>query len=183
MRSSRFPSCARPRTLAAVLLLALGCSEAPSAPASAVMQLAELATKGPAPAVPFKGDATGQDISVTFEAAGVHIVAAVTGTGTGVGKFTEVLDYVLAYDFVNFAGTGTITAADGSQLFLRFTGAIPGFAEQVFPLPYSAAYTITGGTSRFARSGGWGTISGTDFGGGRFQFSFTGTRTPEVGAQ
>jgi hypothetical protein len=97
-----------------------------------------------------------------------------------VGAFTERLDYVLAYDLVNFAGGATITAADGAKLFIEFTGAIPGFEQQVFPLPYSATYTITGGTGRLAGSSGGGTISGTDFGAGAFAFTFDGhrARTP-----
>lgn len=173
-----FQSMALSRALAGVTFLCLGCSDSPSAPASASRASLAVGARSALHDVPFKGDGTGQDISVTFEATGVHIVAAVTGNATGLGRFTEVLDYVLAYDFVNFAGDGTMVAADGSKLFLTFTGTIPGFPAQVFPLAYSANFTITGGTGRLAGSSGTGTIAGTDFGGGRFEFSFNGSRTP-----
>ena len=178
MRRYGFQSMARLRSLAGVIFLGLGCSDVPSAPMSALRPALAAAAKNATHDVPFKGDATGQDISVTFEATGIHIVAAVTGNGTGLGRFTEVLDYVLSYDLVNFAGAGTIVAADGSKLFLTFTGTIPGFAAQVFPLAFTADFTITGGTQRLTGSGGTGTIAGTDFGGGRFEISFTGSRTP-----
>ena len=126
---------------------------------------------------PFKGQGTGVDQSVTFEATGIHIIALAEGTATGTGRFTEVLDYSLAYDFVNFAGGAVITAADGSTISISFTGAIPGFANQVFPLPYSADYTITGGTGRFTGSRGSGRLDGIDHGAGAFEFTFGGSRT------
>ena len=126
--------------------------------------------------VPFKGSAVGQDVSVTFEEAGIHIVAQARGTGTGLGRFVETLDYILSYDFVNFAGSATITAADGSEIFLDFEGTIPGFAGQVFPLPYSGTFTITGGTGRFDTVGGAGTIDGIDYGAGLFSLGFSGYR-------
>jgi hypothetical protein len=175
MRRSPFPSAFAP--ILVVVLLAVGCADAPSAPVASLQSSASL-RQSAATTVPFKGNATGQDVSVTFEATGIHIVAEVTGNATGIGRFTEVLDYMLAYDFEHFAGGGTITAADGAQLFLSFSGSIPGFAAQVFPLPYTSVYTITGGTGRFSGSTGEGSITGTDFGGGLFEFSFTGTRTP-----
>jgi hypothetical protein len=74
---------------------------------------------------------------------------------------------VISYDLVDFAGTGNITAADGSQLFLTFFGTEPGFAAQVFPTPFSGTLTITGGTGRFDAACGYGAIAGTDFGQGR----------------
>jgi hypothetical protein len=124
----------------------------------------------------FKGRGTGQDVSITFEAAGVHIIAQATGTATGVGKFTEVLDYTLSYDLVTFGGGATITGKNGDKIFLTFTGTIPGFANQVFPLPYHVTYTLTGGTGRMRGASGQGTLEGIDFGAGAFAFEFSGGR-------
>lgn len=129
-----------------------------------------------AQAVPFHGQAIGQDVSVTFEATGIHIVAEARGTGTGLGRFIETLDYILSYDLINFAGTATITAADGSELFLDFDGQIPGFSDQVFPLPYSGTFVLTGGTGRFRAAGGSGVLDGIDYGGGLFELGFSGYR-------
>ena len=39
--------------------------------------------------VPFKGSAVGQDVSVTFEEAGIHIVAQARGTGTGLADLSR----------------------------------------------------------------------------------------------
>ena len=133
---------------------------------------------GPAAAqtVPFHGRGIGQDVSVTFEATGIHIVAEARGTGTGLGRFIETLDYILSYDLINFSGTATIAAADGSELFLEFDGQIPGFSDQVFPLPYSGTFELTGGTGRFRGAGGSGVLDGIDYGGGLFQLEFSGYR-------
>jgi hypothetical protein len=169
--TSRFWSLARAHLL--FIAVAAGCVDSPVAPTASAAPIAS----APLATVPFKGQGTGQDVSVSFEADGIYIVANASGTATGVGYFTERLDYVLGYDLVNFGGTGMITAADGAQLFISFTGAIPGFADQVFPLPYTVQYSITGGTGRLSGSQGQGTIDGTDFGGGSFAFSFTGSRT------
>jgi len=130
-----------------------------------------------AQSVPFKGQATGQDVSVTFEATGIHIVAQASGTGTGLGRFVETLDYILSYDLVHFAGSAAITAADGSQVFLDFEGEIPGFSEQVFPLQYSGTFVLIGGTGRFEGVAGSGTLNGIDYGGGLFSLGFSGFRT------
>jgi len=126
--------------------------------------------------VPFHGQTIGHDVNVAFEATGIHIVAEAAGTGTGLGRFTETIDYILSYDLINFAGTATITAADGSELFLEFDGQIPGFADQVFPLPYSGTFVLTGGTGRFRSAGGSGVLDGIDHGGGLFDLGFSGYR-------
>jgi hypothetical protein len=146
--------------LVASLALALaGASEA----AGAVTQL------------PITATAIGQDTSENFGVDGIHLTSAVQGLGTQLGSFNQTLDYVISYDLVDFAGTGTITAADGSQLFLTFTGVEPGFAAQVFPTSFSGSLTITGGTGRFSGEGGQAAISGTDYGQGHFTFSLAGT--------
>ena len=134
-----------------------------------------------AQAVPFRGQASGQDVSVTFAATGIHIVAQASGNGTGLGRFVETLDYILSYDLVNFSGSATITSADGSGMSLSFQGQIPGFSDQVFPLPYSGTFVLTGGTGRFHGVSGSGTLEGIDYGGGLFSLGFSGSRT--VGVQ
>jgi hypothetical protein len=123
----------------------------------------------------FKAIAVGQDTSESFGADGIHLASQVRGVGTELGSFTQILDYVISYDLVDFAGTGTITAADGSQLFLTFVGTEPGFAAQIFPTPFSGTLTITDGTGRFDAASGRGAIAGIDFGQGRFTFSLDGT--------
>ena len=134
-----------------------------------------LPAAGAAATGPLKAIALGQDTSESFGADGIHLTSQVRGIGTDLGSFTQALDYVISYDLVDFSGTGNITAADGSQLFLTFVGTEPGFAAQVFPTPFSGTLTITGGTGRFGAASGYGAIAGTDFGQGRFAFSLDGT--------
>ena len=139
------------------------------------------AAQAAAQTVPFKGDAMGQDVSLSFEAGGIHIVAVASGTGTGLGRFVETLDYILSYDLIHFSGSASITAADSSEMFLDFEGAIPGFSDQVFPLPYSGTFVLTGGTGRFSGVGGGGALDGIDYGGGLFNLGFSGYRTVGAG--
>ena len=124
--------------------------------------------------VPFKGKGAGQDVSVTFQADGIHILALVQGEATHVGRFTEELDYVLAYDFVHFSGVATITAANGDKLFIDFSGSIPGFILGVFPTPYSATFDVSGGTGKFGNASGSGSFGGLDYGGGLFDVTWMG---------
>ena len=126
------------------------------------------------PATPFRGSAVGQDTSLSYGIDGIHLTSEITGTGTHVGRFTQSLDYVLSYDLVHFAGTATITAADGSKLFLVDVGTEPGFASQQFPTPFSATFQVVGGTGRFADATGEGSVSGIDYGQGAFAFTFDG---------
>jgi hypothetical protein len=133
---------------------------------------------GEVTAVPFKATAAGHDTSESFGVDGIHLTSLLDGNGTELGAFTQTLDYVISYDLVDFAGTATITAADGSRLFLSFVGTEPGFAAQAFPTPFSGTFTITGGTARFAGASGQGTIAGTDYGQGQFAVSVAGTLLP-----
>jgi hypothetical protein len=126
------------------------------------------------PQVPFNATAVGQDTSETFTADGIHLTSLVHGYGTELGTFIQTLDYVISYDLVDFAGASTITAADGSRLFLTYVGTEPGFVAQVFPTPFSGTFTITGGTGRFGGASGQGAIAGTDYGAGQFDFSVGG---------
>jgi hypothetical protein len=158
--SRRTPARLRcPRTyLALVAALALSC----------------FSNRAVAQDVPFQGAADGRDQSVTLEPGGIHIIALATGQATHVGRFTERLDYLLSYDLVNFAGVATITAANGDLLSLNFQGAIPGFASRHFPLPFTARFTVVGGTGRFQQATGAGDILGIDFGQGLFALAFEG---------
>lgn len=128
--------------------------------------------------VPFRATAAGQDTSESFGVDGIHLTSLIHGQATELGRFTQTLDYVLSYDLVDFAGTGTITAADGSELFLTDAGTEPGFAAQVFPTLFSATFTFTGGTGRFVGATGQGTLTGIDYGQGAFAFSVVGTLSP-----
>ena len=122
------------------------------------------------PQIPFAGTSSGTDTSVAptneyFNQ--FHITAAIKGTGSLVGQFTETLDYVATLDAegAGVEGTGVITAADGSKVYLRFEGTVPGFSPAaLFPLEYSETFVITGGTGRFAGASGSGDISGVDYG-------------------
>jgi hypothetical protein len=130
---------------------------------------------GPAHVMPFKAQAVGHDTSESFGADGIHLTSLVTGEGTEIGAFTQTLDYVISYDLVHLAGTSTITAADGSRLFLTFQGTEPGFADGIFPTPFAGAFAITGGAGRFAATAGGGSIDGIDYGEGSFVFTLAGS--------
>lgn len=130
------------------------------------------------PTVPFKARAIGHDTSESFGADGIHLTSVTTGQGIEIGAFTQTLDYVISYDLVHFAGTSTITAADGSRLLLTFQGTEPGFAAGIFPTPFAGTFTITSGTGRFAVTTGGGSIDGTDYGQGFFVFTLAGSLSP-----
>jgi hypothetical protein len=135
-----------------------------------------LSSAAPAAAqsVPFQGGGTGQDQSVTLEPSGIHILSVCNGEASHLGRFTESIDYFLSYDLVHFAGIATFTAANGDEVFLTFEGTIPGYADQVFPLPFTATFDIVGGTGRFADAEGGGDLVGIDYGKGTFAFRFEG---------
>jgi len=117
--------------------------------------------------VPFAGTSSGIDVGATpGPTGGFDILAAITGTATQVGRFTETLDYHADLDAQGgvFSGVGVITAADGSKIFLDFEGTIPGLFQRPFPLDYSETFVITGGTGRFAGAKGDGEINGVDYG-------------------
>jgi hypothetical protein len=145
---------------------------------AAAALLAFAPAAGAAGGVPFSGTAVGRDTSMSLESDGIHLTSVIQGTGTLVGRFTQTLDYTLSSDLVHFAGTATITAADGSTILLVDAGVEPGFASQVFPTPFDATFTVVGGTGRFAGATGGGTVSGIDFGQGAFAFTFSGGVTP-----
>ncbi len=124
------------------------------------------------PPIPFAGTSSGFDTGAEDNHDGTfHVQAAITGNGTLVGHFTETLDYIAALDAQGgvFDGTGVITAADGSKIYLHFEGTIPGLFQRPFPLEYTETFVITGGTGRFEGASGSGDINGIDYG---FQAGF-----------
>jgi hypothetical protein len=76
---------------------------------------------------------------------------------------------------IPFAGSETITVANGDSLYSTLTGA------EVIPLPPSVPYglsgsqTITGGTGRFTGETGSLTFTGLDFNNGTISVSAAGT--------
>ena len=76
-----------------------------------------------------------------------------TGTATSLGLFTYKLQAELNLPTLSATASATLTAADGSMLFLEGTGQgtltdVPGVASIV------ETFTITGGTGRFAGATG-----------------------------
>lgn len=64
-------------------------------------------------------------------------------------------------------GTFTLTGPGGESIFATYTGTLtPTATDPVTKLPVysfsSATFNITGGTGRYLRAGGGGTISGTE---------------------
>jgi len=121
------------------------------------------------PQIPFAGTSSGTDTSAdptNPDYTQFHVTADIKGTGSLLGRFTETLDYLATLDAEGAVveGTGVITAADGSKIYLHFEGTVPGFFQQPFPLEYSETFVITGGTGRFAGASGSGDISGVDYG-------------------
>jgi hypothetical protein len=165
------------------LLILLGaCADHPLEPAAdAVMGSSFAAHESVSAEVPLRGFLRGHDLSVTPQADGIRFVAIMTGSVSGLGRVTQMMDYILDYDLVHFAGSATITAASRDQLFLTFTGAIPGFAARDFPAPFTVDFEITGGTGRLAGSGGGGRMEGLGYGDGTFDGTYDGVRIMRTG--
>lgn len=165
-----------------LLVLLAGCADDPLTPAlgGAVGRSASLHPPATV-SVPFNGSFSGHDVSITPQADGIHFLSEMAGEITGLGRTTQVIDYVLEYDLIHFAGQETITAADGSRLFLAFEGTVPDYPEQVFPTAYSLDWTIIGGTGRLADNAGTGRVDGLVYGQGRFDGKYQGVRLVPVG--
>jgi len=90
-----------------------------------------------------------------------------TGQATHLGKVSE--SGSLSFDFDNFpvslgiSATGTLTAANGDEVFFAYDVTLTDTASPPQGTTYaeSGSYTVTGGTGRFAGATGGGTISGT----------------------
>jgi len=101
------------------------------------------------PADPIPG-CDGDPTTGPFEIAG-------WGRATHMGNTTY--NSVSESDFINQCGSGSITAANGDQLFVEFGGDVD--ASQLPFVTFSGDFTFTGGTGRFAGASGSGTYSGS----------------------
>lgn len=80
-----------------------------------------------------------------------------TGEGTHIGRFT-IIAYHNDENFPFLTGTGTITAANGDQLFITRSGYVEDIGNGNTRV--TLANTITGGTGRFSgATGSFTTIS------------------------
>lgn len=99
-------------------------------------------------AVPFKGTFT-----ITFS----NNTITGTGEGTHIGRFT-IIAYHNDENFPFLTGTGTITAANGDQIFITRSGYIEDIGNDNIRVTFDN--TITGGTGRFSgATGSFETIS------------------------
>ena len=141
-----------------------------------------------ASSLPFKSSGSGTETSLS--ASGCQLTVggcAVQSNGTatsshmGTGPYTSTLTVFWASATPNGAGgfcapasgTGTITAANGDQLFQTDSGTVceSGNGTHTF----TGTYTNTGGTGRFAHATGGGNVTGGDDGLGNSYYSETGT--------
>jgi hypothetical protein len=103
------------------------------------------------------------------------IVAHLEGKGIAshLGRFTSVSDFTINTVTAMGAGTLTLTAANGDQLFATVTGeAVGGTPDR---LQIDETFTITGGTGRF--TGASGSFTST-----RFADTTTVPRIPSSGS-
>ena len=118
----------------------------------------------------------------TLEAVETHqfqppnfLVAHLEGKGVAshLGRFTSVSDFTINTVTAMGAGTLTLTAANGDQIFATVTGeAVGGTADH---LQIDETLTITGGTGRF--TGATGSFTST-----RFADTTTVPRIPSSGS-
>jgi hypothetical protein len=135
--------------------------------------------------VPYKDSYVLQQVSYVPTSDGgsdqVYAGAGIASHGGGITVVIQVHIEPTEYDpfsnaYVNpFAGSETVTVANGDTLLSSITGA------EVIPLPPSVPYglsgsqTITGGTGRFTGETGDLTFTGLDFNDGTISVSTTGT--------
>ncbi len=126
---------------------------APTAPTSSLSQIgkgvATTQAKG-GTELPFKGTYEGLEKVVTSTE---HQLIHATGNATHLGRFTVTAAWTIGPG--GGIGTSTWTAANGDELFTRFT------RRGVFVPPtatFTETHTITGGTGRFANASGTFTV-------------------------
>lgn len=131
--------------------------------------------------VPLKAEWTGQLVSsVPTADGGFDQVALHTGKGSHVGKASELIEQHVTFEVtaealvVHFAGTATITAANGDLVFATFEAEeiVPHGASP--PYEFTVDWEITGGTGRFAGATGSGTSTGLDHGNGQVSHTDVG---------
>lgn len=126
--------------------------------AALAVSLASVAVSAVAAETPFKGKVnaveTGQVVFPTR-----FLDREGTGTATHLGRFTEHVVMQINLPTMSSTGTATFTAANGDTL----TANVVGQATRTGPTVLSIveAYTITGGTGRFADATGTFTLQST----------------------
>jgi hypothetical protein len=101
--------------------------------------------------LPFEG--TYEGLETVDPVTGHHHLSDVTGNATHLGQFTVTAEWTLGP--TGGSGTSTWTAANGDELFTRFT------RRGVFVPPtatFTETHTIAGGTGRFATASGTFTV-------------------------
>lgn len=150
-------------------------------PMTAVILTAALAVLEAAQQVPFKGTLQGQDVdsacSTSQQQAGCVVVVTTTGTGIGthLGQFSFTQVNAVNANGTD-SGTAHLIAANGDSIYTTFVGSGKPIEPNLFSI--TEAFTITGGTGRFAGAQGGFTLerlaSGVTF---MTSGSFVGTIT------
>lgn len=131
------------------------------AAAVVAMLVAAVAVKASPASRPFTGSMTGITTFVPDASCpiGLRTDTAATGTASHLGKFTYTSSHCSG---VTFAGEQTMVAANGDKLFADYQSTGP----PVFPptevgtvYAVRTAFTITGGTGRFADATGGGLMT------------------------
>lgn len=152
--------------LCSFLMLALcaGCTEdanTPSNPVSTGTLSKTQVTR------PWQGDFTGTALTTGVTTSPYSIVVTTTGTGNALHLGLSSVTVVMSVGWFcqstpcsgPFAGTGTVTAANGDAVYLTYSGTF----DAPDPLPtwnaMTGTYTVTGGTGRFEGATGSGAIS------------------------
>lgn len=99
-------------------------------------------------------------------------------------EFSRPVSPVIQYlQILNDPATGKVELQPSRQLEhgTPFNGSGNGLdsSATVFPLAYRAVFTITGGTHRYDGATGYGELTGTDLGGGAFNFTYIGRVIPD----
>jgi hypothetical protein len=126
--------------------------------AAFAVSLASIAVSAVAAETPFKGTVNAVETSqLVFPIASVNREG--TGTATYLGKFTEHVTLQVNVLTGSATGAATFTAANGDSL----SASVVGQSTRIGPTVLSIveAYTITGGTGRFAGVTGTFTLEAT----------------------
>jgi hypothetical protein len=126
--------------------------------AAFAVSLASTAVSAEAAETPFKGTVNAVETSqLVFPIASVNREG--TGTATYLGKFTEHVTLQVNVLTGSATGAATFTAANGDSL----SASVVGQSTRIGPTVLSIveAYTITGGTGRFAGVTGTFTLEAT----------------------
>jgi len=140
----------------------------------------------------FSSNGSGTETSLSgvgcqFTPAGCTVQTSGTATSShlGTGPYTTTLTVLWSQATPNgdggycapATGPSTLTAANGDQLDLQNTGTVceVGPTGNNAPHTFTGTYTITGGTGRFTRASGSGSLTGGDDGQGNSNYSASGT--------